>query len=1615
MIDKLIPKYLNLEDDERLVKSVEMTNAINVRLSSEQDGDGNIVKNAYGNLPVDFKSGSALPNPENEVIGAVENSESGEIFYFLWNSGGDHTIYRYSTSSDEVQIVYRDSVLAFSKFYHIRASIVRNLVGETLLYFTDGNTPPKKINVTRAILGLYPASFTSGTDAEKLANIAIAKQPPMTPPTFVFTTNPALKENNLYESTFQFAAQYVYQDGERSAISQYSELAVAQNQFFDGIITEEQKLANNTLSISVPTSTADVKEIIVFARNGNAGAFYEIGTLVNSSSVATQTISFDNSKLYAPVSQDEVNKIYDNVPQTAEALDIAGNRLMLGGYTEGYENIRTDVDVLPNYFPQPGEYEINVTYPSATGNTDILKARHFDLDISNLPSVTTEDSILSINIGLNLGRIELVVGGYYLQWVQTDKVTKDDNDYAAIVEDYVYVKASPLSLNKTVNVAAGLTKSQIVNLIKNTINDTYNIVLDSDITEFEYATEVTSVKELQASSHSKPNKFFFFSGAGQIEVDVESEDSSTIRFGIFMRSAALSAKAGYNFNTGNILNFLGNLPPTRIINSLFTRGQALNEAFPATNQLFNKIILIDVPSIIYTGDNTTFSRYTGTAVSNDVLVPVGTGTGEMYSRYLTLDDDIEDAEYIDGSFLSRGDVNGYQSFKAGATHSFGIVYYDQFNRNGGVQTIPDMYVNWFDNRFVENSLYGRTDSVLRVKHTAPSWAVKWSPVYAKTNNVTEKFQYSVIRAYTATNLEAKPFAGMSSFEDITYLSMRSLEGKSDSYREGLGANLEYVFQKGDRLRIVQFGYLQRTTIDLEVLGYFEFTDDIDSNPIIDLVSDETTFNTTGKFIAIRSTDVAGFDNYSIITETDNWSDDCIIEVYRLNKPTEQQIFYEIGETFDVINGVHQGQRTSISQFNVEVVDADDRNNLVVHSNIIAYKGDVLTDGSGRTLVVGNVYPQVNGPYNYVFYAQTISGSFLDTTYTLNITNSSDAVVQFSQGDVYYRPRLLKIGDKAYANNYKFFFIEDYSVSDFFESKSVSVGRPHAVQPDAKTVFRSGSVTYSEPFAIDSKYLGLSSFNLSLANFYDFEYLHGTIKQLVGDDDRMYIIQERKAGWSPINRNIIESTDGVQSISLSRNVIGVPNYYLGDYGINDNPESLATDRGRIYFADIRSGKVVRISRDGISLISEQMMDAFFKENFRYISTNASRQKVIGGIDRESDQYIVSTDFISNADLTITDGTSTFTYTAQTNADGDAVVVDLEFDDDDLFTFSTEIREFQVLCDEFDASLNAIVYLDKIIDGQPAYVGEEFIGLSGIIYGVATNSSYDFFVTIALDLATGEFYFTNDCGDFSGTIGSPSNLVNDFTAAYDVTQNAWMTLYSFRPEAVVSIDDTLFTFKGGTMYKHSSDAPRAKYYDDTESYAEVEVVANNNPSMVKSYESISLEGNSPWAAEFTNTDQLASLLVTDFSKRERNYYAYIPRDSSANTGTTTITALSGSSEVFVLGEVTGVSGTTIIFSTPVTAVPFPLGASLYRVSGSTLIDMNLTVSAIAGDDRITASGSVSGVSGGDTIVVIGNGGIEGDQMRDYYIKAKLTTNSNDNVELYAVNLVYAKSDLHNQLGQ
>jgi hypothetical protein len=86
----------------------------------------------------------------------------------------------------------------------------------------------------------------------------------------------------------------------------------------------------------------------------------------------------------------------------------------------------------------------------------------------------------------------------------------------------------------------------------------------------------------------------------------------------------------------------------------------------------------------------------------------------------------------------------------------------------------------------------------------------------------------------------------------------------------------------------------------------------------------------------------------------------------------------------------------------------------------------------------------------------------------------------------------------------------------------------------------------------------------------------------------------------------------------------------------------------------------------------------------------------------------------------------------------------------------------------------------------------------------------------------------------------------------------------------------------------------------------------------------------------------------------------------------------------------------------------------VNGSNLTPLNTFATAIATDKTLTLNASAT-VAADDIIVVLANPAIEGDVIRDYYMKIRLANSSTNVVELYAINAVYTKSPLANQLGQ
>ena len=691
-----------------------------------------------------------------------------------------------------------------------------------------------------------------------------------------------------------------------------------------------------------------------------------------------------------------------------------------------------------------------------------------------------------------------------------------------------------------------------------------------------------------------------------------------------------------------------------------------------------------------------------------------------------------------------------------------------------------------------------------------------------------------------------------------------------------------------------------------------------------------------------------------------------------------------------------------------------------------FKGDILTVGS-NTITITNSYVYNNVNY---YYATDKSISPLAVGSYANATvNNPEKVVDISLGNVYFRRRAVYVsavdlkflsGDVMYRPNTSVVtYIEDYSVSDFFPSKSSSIGRPIAYIPDAATVKRSGSITYSEPYLQEGTFNGLSSFNLSLANFKDLAYEHGSIKGLISYDERLYFIQENRSGVLAVNRDVIKTGSGDNLISLSNNVLQAEQYYVGEYGTS-NSESIANRDGMVYFADVKRGKVLRIDSQGLTVISNVNLSTYFDDKFGIIS-NYQPSTVIGGIDKDNDEYIVSADAITEATVAI--NTDEFVYTAQIDSSGTQVLAPITINDLAVFSFNTDVRNFNESCDEFQDSLEAIVFLDTLSDGGSIFTVSNAEAL--LLYGIATNSTYDFFVSITVDTQLPGFVFNNAyCNsDDVGSINPASTVLDAFNIAYSTDDRVWSTRYSYTPESIVSVHSGLYTFKSGKIYAHNENAARNTFYGAATAESIVEAVSNIAPSAIKVFESISLEGDTPWEATITTTDQTATLAGTLFvdpvttpngvwREKEGFYYAYIHGDTTTHGAQ--ISSVTSTSEIFSLGVVASSDVSSVTFDNVVNTIAFPLGstATLYKVNvaQSRLDSLSVYPLSITGQKTITFSGAVS-VSAGDLLVVVGNSSIEGDQIRDYFAKVKLTKTTSTPIELYAVNTVFADSKLHN----
>ena len=1150
MIDRNVPRKFVADKDERLLEVGDMIEAQNITITQRGEGSGSIVKTMKGTSVRQFvaDSGTGL-EASVTVIGKVEDPQTNKIYFFVASDSGNNNDMiiqydpEYSTSGGYRQ-VFRSTWLNFDPTGFVKANVVnkafqRDGFVQTVIYFTDNDNPPRKINVDRALAGDYSALSSSDLDIA----LGAMRAAPTEPPLFTFDTDSTVDENNFEQNQFQFATQIVYVDGEVSALSPYSKLAISQASVFGGLEDTDYGVARNTQNVcviktNVSQNHPDISKVRLLARNGNSGGFFVVDEFDPSSNLTryiaggskvvydsnSEEYTFYNDSFGRAISDTESQKLYDNVPQKAEGQAVIGSRLMYSNYTEGYPNhsIPSSVSVTPVYatsidgaesFIDGGD--TSLIFSHAAGNLNV----QLDLENGSLLGPSTAipaGSVCIISFTFAPDFAATVASGNLMD-IPVTQDDRDDPTYTA-QEGSLRVTSATFddlqTANRTVQVITRLpedkTPSQLADFIHLTLDEVGPISLDYNLTS------------LSAT------------GSG---VDNTTITSCTAR--VFFKFGEDTTASG----------------DTIVFKPRITRIKLTDLDIAAVG-----------PSEFFPGD------------TSDVFDKPGNAQSEVNYSSIT--------DPASNDFISIDSVGATASFKSGANHAFGIVYYDKYGRSGFVNEIGSAHVQSIPERSSTPGSVAMRFDLSSTSFNAPSWAESYQIVYSGSS-VSNVFQYTVGGAYYRRLTTDTAVSGFYDRDDSThniYVSLKTL----DQYRRDKDVNLNYSFTKGDKLRIISYANSTDTAriynplstggnvMEFDVVG----VETIESAPIRHTTTAEPIDDRNphdGTFLVLSAPAVEGtagnagavekyegFDWYQITGEDYNptdtvgtidnrWNRDVLVEIITPRKSTSEKVYYEIGERRKC--GVYKN--ASVGQ----------------HGPSFVVKG----------------------------------------------------------GDVYYRPRACKtpVYNSGWSTNnnenpenwiYKTKYLEDKGLNDLYDSKNWDRGRVHSVFQEAATVNRYNGITYSEAYADDTAVLKLSSFTPSLANFFDLPSEKGRCSYIESFLDDLICFQETKCSLVKVNKDVIQTGSQAGLVSLSTSVLNNTTPFGGDFG-TQNPESVLIRDGVGYAVDKRRAAIFRLSLQGLNPISDTDIKSFVESRFSTWSSN-SGTKIVSGYDQEDDIYYVT---------------------------------------------------------------------------------------------------------------------------------------------------------------------------------------------------------------------------------------------------------------------------------------------------------------------------------------------------------------------------------------------------------
>ena len=248
------------------------------------------------------------------------------------------------------------------------------------------------------------------------------------------------------------------------------------------------------------------------------------------------------------------------------------------------------------------------------------------------------------------------------------------------------------------------------------------------------------------------------------------------------------------------------------------------------------------------------------------------------------------------------------------------------------------------------------------------------------------------------------------------------------------------------------------------------------------------------------------------------------------------------------------------------------------------------------------------------------------------------------------------------------------------------------------------------------------------------------------------------------------------------------------------------------------------------------------------------------------------------------------------------------------------------------------------------------------------------------------------------------MENYTLTYSESVNGWPSFYSYFPEIALGMNQYLYSFKGGNLYRHNTNGLRNNYYGVSYE-STITSVFNQMPTTSKVFKTIELESDDSWNCVLVADLGAGYLPGSYFIEKEGAFFAFIRRLEGVGN-----LALRSAQGVGTLSSTTGVgpAAITITFDFTINSI-----MSIGDVAFTNSIIGPVEIGAITGisQDRKTitiAAPTYIGTVPVSYILYVKNSVAESYGTLGYFLQFKLSNSNPSAVELFTVDSDVFKSN-------